>query len=261
MIIWFSGTGNSKWVAERLASALEERLVSAAEAITRQPDLLNISLRKCERLGFVFPIYSWGPAPVITEMIKRMHIDGAPCHCFMVATCGDDVGLSVDIMRKALLERGITLDSAHSVQLPNNYINMKGFDVDPYSVQEKKLREAPERVAKVASDIASGTCTVDVVKGKMAWVKSRVIRPWFLRHAIGDRKFTVSADACSHCGACVRNCPLHNITLSEMGTPKWNGGCTMCLSCLHRCPTRAIQYGNATASKGRYFFKPSSLHE
>ncbi len=246
-------------MAEQLTSALNERMVSAAEAITQHPDLLNISLQKGERLGFVFPIYSWGPAPVITEMIKRMQIEGNPKFCFMVATCGDDVGLSVEIMRKALSARGITLDSAHSVQMPNSYINMRGFDVDSDTVRERKLHAAPQRVAQVASDIASCTRTVDVVKGKMAWIKSRVIRPWFLRHAINDRKFTVSADVCTHCGACVRNCPLHNITLSEVGTPLWNGGCAMCLSCLHRCPTRAIQYGNATASKGRYFFNPSSL--
>lgn len=246
-------------MAEQLAEALGERLMPAAEAITRQPDLLNISLHEGERLGFVFPIYSWGPAPVITELIARMRLDGTPSFCFMVATCGDDVGLSVDIMRKALAERGITLDSAHSVQMPNNYINMKGFDVDSDTVREQKLHAAPKRVAKVAHDIASGIAITDVIKGKWAWAKSRVIRPWFLKNAITDRKFTADASTCSHCGACVGNCPLHNISLTTDGMPQWNGRCTMCLSCLHRCPTRAIQYGQATRSKGRYFLKPGEV--
>ena len=133
MIIWFSGTGNSEWVAEQLASALGERMVSVAEALTAGDDI-HFTLHDGERLGFVFPTYSWGPPPVVTEFVEKMQITGTPSSCFMVTTCGDDIGLSVPIMAKALLRRGFTLLSAHSVQMPNNYINMKGFDVDSLSL-------------------------------------------------------------------------------------------------------------------------------
>ena len=57
MIIWFSGTGNSEWVAEQLASALGERMVSVAEGLTSGDT--HLTLHDGERLGFVFPTYSW----------------------------------------------------------------------------------------------------------------------------------------------------------------------------------------------------------
>ncbi|MDO4511628.1 MAG: EFR1 family ferrodoxin [Bacteroidales bacterium] len=251
MIIWFSGTGNSQWVAEQLAEALNERMVSAAEALTG--DAMAFSLAEGERLGFVFPTYSWGPAPVMLELVEKMQLQGVPSFCCMVTTCGDDIGLSADIMRKALAKRGITMHSAHSVQMPNNYVNMKGFDVDTDEVRRAKLEAAPARVARVAADIAGAVATVDVVTGGWAWAKSHIVRPWFVRHAMSDAKFRVEADACTHCGACVKHCPMHNITLTAAGTPEWHGRCAMCLSCLHRCPARAIQYAKATQNKGRYY--------
>lgn len=258
MIIWFSGTGNSEWVAEQLASALDERMVSVAEALTGGD--IHLTLHDGERLGFVFPTYSWGPAPVVTEFVEKMQITGTPSFCFMVTTCGDDIGLSVEIMAKALARRGFTLQSAHSVQMPNNYINMKGFDVDSDAVRTAKLNAAPSRLHQAATDIAEQKAVIDVVTGRFSWVKSKVIRPWFLKNAMSDKKFVVDTDACTHCGACVKNCPMHNITLTD-GTPHWNGRCAMCLSCLHRCPTRAIQYAKSTTTKGRYFLQKENFPE
>ena len=141
MIIWFSGTGNSEWVAEQLASALGERMVSVAEGLTSGDT--HLTLHDGERLGFVFPTYSWGPPPVVTEFVEKIQITGTPSSCFMVTTCGDDIGLSVPIMAKALSRRGFTLLSAHSVQMPNNYINMKGFDVDSDAVSKTQSRPQP----------------------------------------------------------------------------------------------------------------------
>ena len=125
--------------------------------------------------------------------------------------------------------------------------------MDPDIVREEKLHAAPKRVEQVAINIAEGRNVVDVVKGKWAWVKSRVIRPWFVRNAMSDKRFRVLSNACTRCGACEKNCPMHNISIAN-GEVKWNGRCAMCLNCLHRCPARAIQYGKATVNKGRYFF-------
>ena len=253
MIIYFSGTGNSLWVAQQLATELNEQLISAAEAL--HTGNMEVSLKAGERLGFVFPCYSWGPAPVITEFIEKMQLSTMPSFCFMVTTCGDDIGLTADILAKQLSKRDITLQAAYSVQMPNTYINMKGFDVDSDIVRMEKLHAAPARVAQIAQKVAEGRIATDVVTGSWPWAKSHIIRPWFLKNAMSDKKFHADAALCTHCGACEHNCPLHNITLSDSGLPKWNGHCTMCSSCMHRCPAKAINYGKATQNKGRYFFK------
>lgn len=254
MIFYFSGTGNSRWVAECLAQNLGDRLVPVGDALVSGE--LQYALAPGEMLGFVFPTYSWGPAPVIVEFARRMVIEGynTDTYCYMVTTCGDDVGLSPKMWQETL--GSIKMNAAYSVQMPNNYILMPGFDVDAKDLEEKKKREAVGRVALIAERIRQRWEGVDVIKGAMAWLKSRVIYPWFRRYSMTDNKFTVDADKCTRCGLCERTCPIHNVKPRENGLPSWHGNCAMCLGCIHRCPTRAIQYARATQSKGRYFFHP-----
>lgn len=253
MIFYFSGTGNSRWVANELAHKLEDKLVSISDVFASGQ--YEYSLAEGESVGFVFPTYSWGPAPVVVEFIKKMVLRGYDDDTFvyMVTTCGDDVGLSVEMWQEALGD--IKGCAAYSVQMPNNYILFPGFDVDSKELEERKKQAAVKQVATISHHLKRKRHAVDVVEGSWAWVKSRIIYPWFSRHSMTDKKFVVDADRCTHCGACVKNCPMQNITLKEGKLPKWNGTCAMCLACIHRCPTRAIDYAHATQKKGRYFFK------
>jgi NAD-dependent dihydropyrimidine dehydrogenase PreA subunit/flavodoxin len=255
MIFYFSGTGNSSYVAHELATRLNDRLIPIADALLNES--FDYSLGPNERIGWVFPTYAWGPPTVVMNFIAHFHVDGytPTTYCYMVTTCGDDIGEEVDIWRKALGD--IDGKAAFSITMPNIYICMKGFDVDSDLVEKEKINSAKSRIDEIALSIASGRCSVEVNTGKWKWLKSHLFRSWFLRHAMSDRPFYADDELCSHCRACVTNCPMHNITMSDdaQALPQWNGNCTMCLSCIHHCPTRAIQYGNKTQNKGRYYFK------
>lgn len=254
MIYWFSGTGNSRWAAEQLAQRLGDRLASIADCIASGD--YRHSLAPGESIGWVFPTYSWGPPPVVLDFIAQWHIDGYEknsTYCYMATTCGDDVGLAVDIFAKAL--GYIDLVAAFSIQMPNNYILLPGFDTDPAQVELDKKARAVARIEQVATAIAGHTRTVDVVTGRYKWLKSRIIRPFFVRHMMSDKHFTADADLCNGCGTCAAVCPMRNITISDDHRPQWHGNCAVCLGCIHRCPRRAIQYGSITRHKGRYHFK------
>lgn len=254
MIYYFSGTGNSKWVARMLASILGERLVEIGDAI--RSGKFRYELASDESIGWVFPVYSWGPPPVALDFISKWHVNGYKkdkTYCYMVAVCGDDIGLTADIWRKAL--GYIYGNAAFSVQMPNNYILLPGFDVDSKDVEREKLERAKSRVEEVAKAILAKSHVTDVVTGSCKWIKSRVIRPFFNAFLMSDRRFKVDADVCTSCGLCAKVCPMKNITMDEKGLPRWNGNCAMCLGCIHHCPVRAIQYGDITRKRGRYFLK------
>ena len=57
MIFYFSGTGNSKWIANHLSKEQKEELVFIPDALKN--GALEFSLQADEKIGFVFPIYSW----------------------------------------------------------------------------------------------------------------------------------------------------------------------------------------------------------
>ena len=254
MIFYFSGTGNSEYVARQLADALGERLIGMAQAINSGE--MHYKLADGEMVGWVFPTYSWGPAPIATAFARKVTIDGFGSHTYsyMVTTCGDDIALSAQMWRAELHRRGMHCQMAMSVQMPNNYILLPGFDVDSKDLESRKRSAAVSRIAQVVQAIERRSTTDDVVKGSMPWLKSRLVYPLFKRYAMSDAGFASQSDVCNHCGLCAKVCPNANIKMSAEGTPQWHGNCAMCLSCIHRCPVRAIQYGNQTQKKGRYHF-------
>ncbi|MDO4755573.1 MAG: EFR1 family ferrodoxin [Parabacteroides sp.] len=252
MIFYFTGTGNSLWVAKRLGEAFDEPLVSvAAELNLKQEGDLVYSLRKDEKLFFVYPVHSWGPAVPILRFIARLKLRNYTHQpIYAVSTCGDECGYADRLLEKALTKRELSLQAVYSVTMPNNYILLPGFDVDNNEVEKEKLAQAPQRVDEIIEAIQSGKTTGLYHKGGSPWVKTYLVYPLFAHLAIGKNAFRVT-DACISCGLCERVCPTQTITMQE-GKPTWGNTCVQCVACIHRCPVRAIEYGKETIKKGRY---------
>lgn len=254
MIIYFSGTGNSRDVAHRLSAltgdndivALSGQILVDEEIKAKQP---------CKAVVWIFPVYSWGIPPVVAKFIRNVKISGATAaRHHLVATCGDDAGLTARQWRRLIRKRGWSEGSASTVIMPNTYTLMKGFDVDPESLAIEKLEASIARVRHIASRIKSDAKDDDVVKGRFAWIKSRIVYPWFIRFAMSPKPFHAT-DQCTGCSLCARSCPLNNITMTADHRPAWSNNCALCLRCYHICPTGAVQYGKATKDKGRYLNK------
>lgn len=255
MIFYFSGTGNTCHVAQQLAATLGDHATSVTDAL--RSSHTAFTLAKGESLGFAFPTHAWGMPPVFVDFLNRLRLDGydSSHHCYMVTTCGDDTGLTAQDFARQLAKMHMECNAAFSIQMPNTYINLPGFDVDAPQLEKTKLFDAERRIEEIALCIAQRRFTSQVVTGSHKWLKSRVLRPLFLKFAVNDSRFRTMPDRCTHCKTCVAACPMHNITIdAPQGMPQWHGNCTMCLNCLHRCPAQAIQYGRATIHKGRYYF-------
>lgn len=258
MIFYFTGTGNALWLANRVGNAIGETPVSIADELKTHPNECRYSMASDGMLIFVFPVHSWGPAPIVTDFISRMVIDdysGQPVHALCV--CGDNCGLTHEIMATALKRKGFGLTSCLSLQMPNNFILMKGFGVDTVEIRDEKLSSAPVRADRIISflqgkNTASEDAEMLYVQGGSPFLKSRIAYPLFKKFVIGGKKtkFHVT-DNCIGCGLCAKICPSGTIVMQN-GKPHWNSGCLQCTACIHRCPVRAIEYGNITQSQGRY---------
>lgn len=252
MIFYFTGTGNSLWVAEALGRELGEPLVSIAEELKKSNGELVYSLGGQERVIFVFPIHSWGPAVLIRRFVSRLKLEGySEQPVYSVSTCGDDCGCTDKMMRAALHKRGIVLTNSYSVQMPNNYILMPGFDVDSKEVETAKLQAAPTRLTAIVEAISRQENIKLYHAGSLPALKSYLVYPLFAKYAIKKNAF-YTTDACICCGLCERVCPTGTISLAADGKPRWADTCVQCMACIHRCPVRAIEYGKATLKKRRY---------
>lgn len=249
MIFYFTGTGNSLQAAKTIAEQNGEELISIAEAMNSKEQSFRYVLKDGESIGFVYPVYAWAPPKIVFQFIEKLELENYKNnYTFSVATCGDNIGKTMEVLDAALREKGMGLDSGFSVTMPNNYIIIG--NVDPKEVEKKKLAEAAEMLKHINSVIKESQRGVfEVKKGFLPWILTSVINPMFNKNAIDTKKFYAD-DRCNGCGICERVCNCRSITVQ--GKPQWGEKCTQCLACIHHCPVKAIQYGKGTEKKGRY---------
>lgn len=252
MIYYFSGTGNSRYVAETLSNllGLVKKFIPATEP--------GKEIETNEDIGFVFPVYSWGVPPLVLEFIEKLpdslwetlEVGGYRLWCVM--SCGDEVAMAPEMLQKSLKKRGVKADGIWSIIMPNNYVLLPGFNVDSKEIEKKKLDATPPRLLEIAEAIRNGVQGFDIVRGSIPRIKTRLVYPLFKRWGINTGKWHYTA-SCVGCGKCVTACPLHNVEMKERH-PQWGDSCCSCLACYHVCPYHAVEYGKETIKKGQYMF-------
>lgn len=249
MLLYTSGTGNTEWVATELGRLLDEPPFDIAKEIGCCG---QITYRSNEgRLILVFPVHSWGPALLVDRFLAGARFENIR-EVWAVMTCGD-MCCNADKILAGMLERNghYTIDGCFSVQMPNNYILMKGFGLDAPEVAQSKLLAAPQRVRQIAQCIAERRAAPELyIRGEHPALKSFVYR-LFRRYVAGSTKFKVDEDRCVGCERCAKVCPTQNITITDH-LPEWGDDCLQCSACIHRCPEQAIEWGRITREAGRY---------
>lgn len=235
MIFYFSGTGNSQWVAEQIAACTGD---STCDIMTQKEPP---ALQKETQIGLVFPVYAWGAPEPMVRFVKTLEKTDA--FSFGVCTCGSEAGYA---MKK--LSALFPLRSSYSLVMPNNYII--GAEVDDEQAVRQKLHKARQEIQVISREILDRKPVYRVQEGAMAGLKSSLVNWGFQRFARSTKHFH-TIDQCNGCGQCARECPAGTISM-ENERPVWGKACFQCLRCINACPQRAIEYGNATASRGRY---------
>lgn len=249
MIFYFSGCGNSRFIAESIAQAINEPIVFIPEA--ERENHFEYTLAEGERVGFVFPIYSWQPPHLVMEFVRKLKFAQSPAYVWMAVTCGDNGGVAEKVFGQQLAKIGWTLNADYCFQMPNTYVNMAGMGTDNPEVAKRKIEKAKAHLPEVIAAITGRKSVTEMRRGIFPRFKTNVIGKGFYKW-VSDEPFR-STDDCISCGKCVSVCPLQNITLEE-GRPKWHGHCTNCDACFHHCPKNAIQYGKASVGKRQYYF-------
>ena len=246
MIYYFSATGNSKYVAGRIAEETGTKAVSALEAAKNGvPD--NESDDGI--LGFVFPTYAWVIPTVFEDFLKGFEAQrgAGGRYVFVIATCGTTSGCSVSLVRRILKTHGISTDASFDIRMPDTWTPI--FDLSDKKRNDERLKSADEEIAAVAARIKERE------KGcfnrtKAPWQAAPVGRLIYavMRRTGGFRL----KENCTGCGRCASACPTGVLRMNS-GHPSWTEKkCAMCLRCLHTCPVNAIKYGNRTEKHGQY---------
>lgn len=254
MIFYFSGTGNTQWAARQLAEATGERLLFIPQELITS---CEYTLDDHERIGFCFPVHGWQPPRIVRQFIEKLNISNAAGHyCYALCTCGDQTGLSMNMLEKALVTKGLSLQSVCSLVMPESYVCLPFMYTDTPEREQEKIEQAGKDLEEFINVVRERKDGFRALKlGPWPWVLSHVVGAYFNRYMITDKKFTVDADCCLHCGKCAQVCPTGDLTFDGK-VPSWknDSSCTCCLSCYHHCPAHAINYGKITRKRGQYYF-------
>ncbi len=242
MVLYFSGTGNSKYLAECIAKRTEDTAISIVEINN------EIVLNKGEQLGIVFPIYFWGLPSILEEFFKRIKILGAEdSYIFCAATYGSTCGQADNYLNKLLKKKGLNLSSSFGVKTVDNYTVW--FDVKDKDILAQILKEEESQIKKVTNQVLNREKVFinKDKKSKFLCVGARIC----YENARKTKHLKVN-NQCIGCGLCAKDCPVGAIKIKDM-KPIWiKKKCTMCFKCLHNCPKFAINYDNKTQKNGQY---------
>ncbi len=232
MIFYFTGTGNSLYAAKKLAEKLgESEVYSMAEYKSD-----GQTGGKGEIIGFVFPSYYGNLPRIVKRFIENLDIHPG-AYIFGIVTMGGSGTGSISALEKLLDGKGLKLSYGCGIFMPANYI----AKYNPMFLG--RTAKSGRRIEKIAGDIKSGKKSVR---------KNSITSDFLYMNTEELDKAFYAEDSCSGCGLCEKTCPVGNIRL-EKNRPRWLGNCEHCMACIHRCPQKAIQYGEKTKKRRRYY--------
>ena len=249
MILYFSATGNTRFVAERLAKCLEDESLNLLDRI-RRGDCSPIHSDK----PFVIcsPIYVCEMPRFLSDFLRKTPLVGSADVCF-IFTSGGYSGIACVLARQIVSKKGLNYKGCADLTMPRNYIANDHYPELDKAEIERRICTSAEQIPAIAAAIRRG----ERLKSRHVWLAEVLITLPFnpvwcrFRQGVGDFHAT---DRCVGCGKCARLCPLNLIEIID-GKPVWRGKrCAHCMSCIQNCPVEAIEYGQITQNKRRYRF-------
>lgn len=244
MILYFSGTGNSAYVAKKIAQEVQDEVISLNDKI-RSADYAK--LHSQTPWVFVVPTYAWQIPRVVRDWILRTDFHGNR-QVYFVMTCGGAIGNAGKYAKELCGKKGFRYMGCQQVVMPENYIAM--FPVPGEEEARKIIARAEPFIVQTGNLIREGSTLPEKKIGFVGKLCSGPVNRIFYRMAIQAKKFYSTPD-CVGCGHCAKVCPLRNVTM-EKGRPKWGDNCTHCMACICECPKKAIEYGSKSKGKPRY---------
>lgn len=244
MILFFSGTGNSEYVAKRIAQQINEEAVNLFEKI-REKDYSDMFSDR--PWVIVTPTYAWRIPHILHNWIEKTNLTGNK-KIYFIMTCGGSIGNSSKYIKTLCASKNMKYLGCFPIVMPENYIALA-----PAPARKEALniiRKAEGKMDKIAQLINQGKPFPQITITMKDRINSGIINDLYYPIFVHSKKF-YATNACISCGKCVEVCPLNNIHL-ENKKPSWGKHCTHCMACICRCPKEAIEYGKRSVGRIRY---------
>lgn len=244
-IVYFSPTGNTKFLAQHLSEHLSVKHIYALE------DTDPKTLETTPHLVLLFAIHAFNAPKPVLQFVKSFATQQFSTISLIAVGCSEawiNHGATYEI--KQILHR------KHCQILVDKVIAMPSNMLIAYSDAQSQslIVAAKQTIQNVVKDIMNNHATYKKIP-----LRARVISKIGKLETIGARFFGLELFAtkkCNQCGICVRSCPQKNIKLQN-DKIRFEFKCIMCLRCIYTCPQAAItpRFSKFIPIKGGYSLK------
>jgi Pyruvate/2-oxoacid:ferredoxin oxidoreductase delta subunit/flavodoxin len=214
IVIYFSGTGNTKHLSELLASQLSCSVVSIED-----PTVIE-KTTQVDELIFAFPVYASNTPRIVKDFINNNPRLWLGKRIFIITTCGILNGAAIRNAGGLFQKYGAEILGGERFFMPDNIGDVSMITtILPQKRNPKVLKRADERLQNLAAHIKRGEYPQ----------RGLSVKP--KTNALDKDSFNFSPkidkSKCTNCGICTKNCP----------SPQ---KCTLCYRCFNLCPNQAI---------------------
>ncbi len=264
-IFYFSGTGNTWWISEKIkAIFIENGHTASTYSIERKDlnwtELIPKLLGESDIIGVGYPIYGSSIPKIIKNWVrnflcKSFQKEKKISSAFVFDTMAMFSGDPPLLMRKMLKKCGFSVKQAINIRTLSNLPQMPRLMTWDEKRQNEIYKKAGEKCEKLVQYI---------LKNKK-WVMrrdpfSRLIAGFQrlgmkYEEKIISKWFEFDFEKCNLCGLCVKYCPVNNLSIQETDEkPLINYGseCVFCMRCFNSCPQDAIIVMKRTRDLNKY---------
>ena len=247
-IYYFSGTGNSYFLAKEFAKNFKDAVLISIAHLDRGEDVIL----DADVTGIFFPVYCGGVPSIVHKFLKRLELpEEGQKDRFIYAVCTSSgvPGAALPVVEDILAERSIDVKACFHIRMPSNYYPLAGAMPEKQQNQIFQRAKRALRIAAVMVKKRKKTHPLRIfpIDTFVKFIAGRAIATL----AGSDKGFKLN-DKCTGCELCARICPASNISLDEAGHPSWHHHCEQCMACLQWCPADAIEYGKINPARKKY---------
>lgn len=248
MVLFFSATGNTEFIARQLALKLGDDCLNLLDRVKRGD---HTPLHSDKPFIICAPVYVCEMPRFLAKYLKQQTFTGSR-EVYFIFTSGGYAGISGQLAKAMVRKKKMKYLGHAEFKMPRNYVANDHYPMLPAEQVQERILNSCRHLEEVVADIQAGR----KLKARHVWLFETIITLPFnpvwsrLKYKTDDFYTT---DACVGCGKCERLCPLNNISLKER-KPVWGQECTHCMACIANCPTEAIEYGTISQTKEKYRF-------
>lgn len=231
---YFSGTGNTKYIADKAMDALKN------DHEVTNTSIENDALPEHDLLIIGGPIYAGNcPKKLIRYIIRNIPIVNNKKAIIYTTSTGFLNAFGTDSLSQKLKSKGYTIIKKCLFRMPRNYYfgHYRETELD---IGKEMLIETHKEINNLIEFINSNKHPEIELNTKGILGRDLLEEFFSIMARFMGKSYKANED-CIKCMQCINNCPTKNIKL-ENNKIKFGFNCMLCTRCIHNCPVHAIEY-------------------